>query len=119
LKVTKRVVTCIVCPKGCRIDVEINNGEITSIKNYDCKRGIDYAKSEVLDPRRILTTTVKLSTGRVLPIRTIEPIPKHLLKKAMVELKDKIVVPPVKVGDVIAKNIVGTGVEVIATANAK
>lgn len=113
---TKRI-TCIVCPKGCQIDVKVDNGKIISIENYGCKRGIDYAKNEVLDPRRVLTTTLKLSTGRVLPVRTKEPIPKKFLKKAMVELKDIVVKPPVKVGDIVAKNVAGTGVEVIATGN--
>lgn len=112
-------VTCIVCPKGCRIDAKVKNGEIVSIENYDCKRGLEYAKNEVLDPRRILTTTLKLYGGRVLPVRTKEPIPKKLLKKAMHELKDVIIPPPVKVGDTVAKNVVGTGIDLIATGNSK
>ena len=95
------------------------NGEIVSIENYDCKRGLEYAKNEVLDPRRILTTTLKLSGGRVLPVRTKEPIPKKLLKKAMHELRDVIITPPVKVGETVAKNVVGTGIDLIATGNAK
>ena len=114
-----KTVTCIVCPKGCLIDVKVKDGEIVSIKNYDCKRGLDYAKNEVLDPRRILTTTLKLSDGRVLPVRTVDPIPKKLLRKAMFELKDVIITPPVKVGDVVAKNVVGTKVDLIATGNTK
>lgn len=112
-------VTCIVCPKGCQIDVKIENGEIVSIENYDCKRGLEYAKNEVLDPRRILTTTLKLSNDRVLPVRTREPIPKKYLKKAMVELKDVIIKPPVKVGDTVAENVAGTGIDLIATGNVK
>lgn len=113
---TKKI-TCIVCPKGCQIQVRLNNGEIVSIEGYECKRGIDYAKNEVLDPRRTLTTTLKLSTGGVLPVRTKEPIPKKLLKKAMLETKDIIVEPPVKVGDVVVENIAGTGIDLIATGN--
>jgi CxxC motif-containing protein len=116
---SNKKVTCIVCPKGCRINVKVKNGEIVSIENYDCKRGLEYAKNEVLDPRRILTTTLKLSGGRVLPVRTKDPIPKKLLKKAMHELKDVIITPPVKVGDIVAKNVAGTGIDLIATGNAK
>jgi len=112
-----RKLTCIVCPKGCQILVKLNNGEIVSIENYQCKRGINYAKNEVLDPRRTLTTTVKLSNGRVLPVRTKEPIPKKLLKKVMLETKDIIVDPPVKIGDVVVKNIAGTGIDLIATGS--
>ncbi|MCG1012458.1 DUF1667 domain-containing protein [Tepidanaerobacter sp. GT38] len=112
-------ITCIVCPKGCQIDVKLENGQIISIENYGCKRGIDYARNEVLDPRRVLTTTLKLSTGRVIPVRTKEPIPKKCLKKAMLETKNIVVEPPVKVGDVLVKNIAGTGIDLIATGNAK
>ncbi|MDD4569529.1 MAG: DUF1667 domain-containing protein [Tepidanaerobacteraceae bacterium] len=112
-------VTCIICPKGCQINVKMNGNEIVSIENYDCKRGLEYAKNEVLDPRRILTTTLKLSSGRVLPVRTKDPIPKKYLKKAMFELKDVVITPPIKVGDVVAKDVVGTGIDVIATGNAK
>ncbi|HHY41766.1 MAG TPA: DUF1667 domain-containing protein [Thermoanaerobacterales bacterium] len=112
-------VTCIVCPKGCLIDVKLEDGKIISIENYQCKRGIDYAQNEVLDPRRILTTTVKLSTGGVLPVRTREAIPKKYLKKAMLESKDIVVKPPIKVGDVVVKDIAGTGIDLIATGNAK
>jgi len=114
---TKRL-TCIVCPKGCQILVKLENGEIVSIENNQCKRGIDYAKNEVLDPRRTLTTTVKLSNGKVLPVRTKEPIPKKLMKEAMLETKDIVVEPPIKIGDVVIKNIAGTGVDLVATGNA-
>jgi len=114
---TKRL-TCIVCPKGCQILVKLENGEIVSIENNQCKRGIDYAKNEVLDPRRTLTTTVKLSNGKVLPVRTKEPIPKKLMKEAMLETKDIVVEPPIKIGDVVIKNIAGTGIDLVATGNA-
>ena len=114
---TKRL-TCIVCPKGCQILVKLENGEIVSIENNQCKRGIDYTKNEVLDHRRTLTTTVKLSNGKVLPVRTKEPIPKKLMKEAMLETKDIVVEPPIKIGDVVIKNIAGTGVDLVATGNA-
>lgn len=113
-----KTVTCIICPKGCQIDVKLVDGNIESIKNYGCKRGIEYAKNEVLDPRRTLTTTLKLTDGRMLPVKTKQPIPKKLLKRAMVELKDAIVSPPVKIGDVVVSNVVGTGIDIVATGNA-
>jgi len=115
---TKKI-TCIVCPKGCQILVKLDGEKIISIENYECKRGIEYAKNEVLDPRRTLTTTLKLSTGGVLPVKTKEPIPKKLLRKAMLETKDIVVEPPVKIGDVIIENIAGTGIALVATGNAE
>lgn len=115
---THKTVTCIICPKGCQIDVKLVDGNIVSIKNYGCKRGIEYAKNEVLDPRRTLTTTLKLTDGRMLPVKTKEPIPKKLLKRAMIDLKDIKVSPPVKIGDVVVSDVAGTGIYIIATGNA-
>lgn len=112
-----KIVTCTVCPKGCQIDVEIKENEISSIRNYGCKRGIEYAQNEITDPRRVLTTTVKLSNGWVLPVKTKAPIPKDLLMKAMLELKEVIVIPPVGIGYVVKENIAGTGIDVVSTAN--
>jgi len=116
---TNRTITCIVCPKGCRIDVKLNDKEIIDVKNYQCKRGLNYAKNEVTDPRRILTTIVKIADGktRVLPVRTRDPIPKNLIKKAMVELKDIVLTPPVDVGDIVCSNVVETGIDVIASGS--
>jgi CxxC motif-containing protein len=117
----EKTITCTVCPKGCRIHAKIVDGEILEIKNYDCKRGLEYAKTELIDPKRVLTTIVKLSgaEGKVISVRTQAPISKDLLHKAMWELKDTVAKHPVKVGDVIARNIVGTGVDVIATGNSR
>lgn len=117
----EKTVTCIVCPKSCRIHAKIQDGQILEIKGYECKRGLEYAKTELIDPKRILTTMVKLDgcNGRVLSVRTRSPISKELLHKAMVELKDVVAQHPVKVGDIIAGNILGTGVDVIATSNSR
>ena len=111
-------VTCTICPKGCRINVKVKDSEILRIDNYGCKRGLEYAKNEVTNPRRILTTIVKLSGGNVLPVRTKAPIPRKLLRRAMLELKDIIVTPPIKVGYVVRRNVAETGIDVISTGNA-
>jgi CxxC motif-containing protein len=114
-----KTITCISCPKGCRIEVQIVDGILKEIKNYQCKRGFSYAQTEVMDPKRVLTTTVKVEGGgmRVLPVRTKGPIPKKMLRKAMWQLKDVIIKPPVKTGDVVLKNVADSGVDVIATGN--
>lgn len=113
----KKNVTCIICPVGCRIEVEIENGNILNLSCYRCRRGLQYAKDEVTSPKRILTTTVRLKAkgAHVLPVRTRAPIPKSLLQEAMKELKSVSVSAPVKMGDVVLKDVAGTGVDVIAS----
>lgn len=115
----KKEVTCIICPVGCRIQAELEEGAPPKLSGYRCKRGLQYAKDEVTAPRRILTTTVRLKAkgNHVLPVRTRIPIPKLLLKEAMAELKSVSVAAPVKMGEVILKDVAGTGVDVIAARN--
>lgn len=113
----KRELTCIVCPNGCHIVVEVEGKKILNISGNECKRGLKYAEDEVIMPKRTLTTMVKAEGGHlpVVSVRTKEAIPKELLGKAVLELSKITVKPPIKVGDVIVKDILGTGVDVIAT----
>ncbi|MGQ9779624.1 MAG: DUF1667 domain-containing protein [Bacillota bacterium] len=114
---TNKVITCISCPRGCRIEVRMIDGAPAEIKGYQCKRGLLYAEAEARNPVRILTTTVRVEGGErpVLPVRTKAPIPKESLRKAMLELKGVVVRPPVEIGATVYPNIAGTGVDVIAT----
>lgn len=104
---------CICCPMGCHLEVDIDR---SSVKGNSCKRGEDYGIMEVTDPKRIVTTTVKLSdsSGKLLPVKTKESIPKDLIFKCIEELKKVKVKAPVEVGDVILKNILGTGVDIVS-----
>ncbi|TYP58847.1 DUF1667 domain-containing protein [Thermosediminibacter litoriperuensis] len=111
----ERTVTCIVCPSGCRIKVGIEGSEIVRISGNQCKRGADYARAEVTQPMRVLTTTVRLEDGRLLPVKTASPIPKVLLFDAVKELSGVRVKAPVKIGQVIYSNVAGTGVDVVTT----
>lgn len=106
---------CITCPRGCPLEVEYGDS-IISVKNNACKRGVQYAQDEIYDPRRIVTTTVK-TTLKIdfLPVKTSAPIPKHLVRNVIMELKEITVSAPVQVGSVIRKNVCGTGADIIAT----
>lgn len=116
-----KTVTCVICPQGCNIDVKLEDGEIVDISGNTCKRGLSYAKSEVTCPTRILTTTVSIKNDKMhrLPVRTAEAIPKELIKKAVYELKDLVVKPPIKMGEVLKENIAGSGVNLIASRSWK
>ena len=112
-----RNLTCIICPKGCNIKEEIENGEIKNIEGNTCKRGYDYAFSEITNPVRTVTSTIKLENGKMVPVKTNKPIPKELIFKCMEEINKAIVKTPVRIGDVLIKNILDTGSDIVATNN--
>ena len=112
-----REVTCILCPVGCKIIVEIKDGEIISFRNAGCKRGRNYAEQEVKSPVRDFFTTVRVKGGKipVLSVRSTGPVPKDMLMVCASELAKKVVPAPIKIGDVIMKNILNLGVDIVAT----
>lgn len=115
----ERELTCIGCPMGCPVKVKIEKGEILSVTGNTCKRGEDYARKEVTNPTRIVTTTVPVKGGSIpsVSVKTQTDIPKEKVMTCMKTLKDTVVNAPVKIGDVISTNVAGTGVSVIATKN--
>jgi len=105
---------CIGCPRGCHLTVDPDNGY--SVTGNHCDVGANYGKNELLNPTRVLTTTVQI-TGAIhnsLPVKSDGAIPKNLLIDAARSLKDVKVQSPVKTGDVIVKNILNTGIDIVA-----
>ncbi|MGI6484806.1 MAG: DUF1667 domain-containing protein [Tepidanaerobacteraceae bacterium] len=119
MNIDKRKVICLQCPLACCIVVSIYGDEIMDIENYKCKRGIDFAKEEITNPTRILTTTVRIDSEDkdhpLLPVKTDKPIRKELLFKCMEYLAKVKIRPPVKFGEVIVKDILGTQVNIVST----
>jgi len=116
----KKEITCIVCPVGCKVEAELGAGaEGTEIKisGNKCKRGYEYAYKECTMPMRILTTTVAISNGElpVLPVKTDAEIPKDKIIECMKAIRNIKVNAPVYIGDIICKNILETGANIIAT----
>jgi CxxC motif-containing protein len=111
-----RQIICITCPKGCRAKVWREEGSIR-IKGKICRKGRAYVEQEFIEPKRVLTSTVVVqnSHAKRLPVRTVSAIPKADLFRAMAKLSEVEVTPPIRVGSVIVPNIVGTGVDVIAS----
>jgi CxxC motif-containing protein len=110
-------ITCIMCPLGCFMTVTIDDtGEVSGVVNNLCKEGEKYAISECKFPGRTLTTTVLTegSQQKLLPAKSNRPIPKERLMEAMSSLSGIKVKPPIKMGQVIVPNIIGTGVDLIA-----
>lgn len=110
-----RHITCIRCPMGCPLTVELTDGVVTKVEGNQCKRGVEYAKTECVNPVRTLTTTVKVAYGGPLPVRSKDPIPKDSVLDAMAVLRGIMIVAPVQAGDVIVPNICNTGVDIVAS----
>lgn len=118
----KRELVCVACPLGCGITVTIDdNGEISEVTGNTCKRGDTYARNEVTAPARSLTTTVRVDGGKayVVPVKSAGPVPKGMMLQCMEVINKASIKAPVKIGDVVIKDILGTGVDIVATNNAE
>ena len=115
---TIKKMTCIVCPMGCQLEAELDEeGKVLSVTGNTCPRGANYAKTELTDPRRTLTSTVKLTgskTEKFLPVKTDGGIPKGKLFEAMDVLRSVTASVPVKRGDVLCENFLSEGVALVA-----
>ena len=111
--------TCINCPMGCALTVEMNGDEVINVSGNTCIRGDAYARKEVTDPTRIVTSTVKVTGGKsdMVSVKTEEDIPKGKIFECIKELQGVQAQAPIHIGDVIAANIADTGVDVVATKN--
>lgn len=143
---TKRELTCINCPLGCQVTVTLDGDHIISVTGNTCPRGERYARNEVIDPRRTVTTTVPVVWGmrdepnesagdcgskrassdaglppydgpRVVSVKTASDIPKDKIFDCIKALSSVVAHAPVHIGDVVLPNVCDTGVDVVATKN--
>jgi CxxC motif-containing protein len=115
-----RDLTCIVCPKGCQITVELDEGKrVISVSGHTCKRGEEYANTECTAPRRTITTTVAVAGGGVVPVKTDETVPKELMLDCMTVINRARVERGTPLGAVVIENILDTGANVITTKSVK
>jgi CxxC motif-containing protein len=110
-------IVCILCPVGCRIIVEIEDGEVVRIDDAGCERGKDYSLQEIRSPIRDFFTTIRVADGKMplVSVRSTEPIPKNMLMPCAAELAKRVIPAPVRIGDIIIKNIMKLGADIIAT----
>ena len=115
----KRELTCIGCPLGCGITVTLDGGKIVDVTGNTCEKGDIYARKEVTNPTRIVTTTVRVSGGQapMINVKTKSDIPKSKIFECVAALKGVTVPAPVKIGEVILKDAAGTGVDIVAAGN--
>jgi len=115
----KKDLICITCPLGCQLEVDYDKSKIIGVTGNTCPRGGAYAEKEIFHPERVVTTTVKISGAdpSLLPVKTSGSVPKGLTSKIIEEAFKLEVKAPVRVGDVIIKNVLSTGVDLVATRN--
>lgn len=108
---------CIGCPLGCRLEVDEAGGDIVEVRGFSCRLGKEFATQEHTDPRRLVTTTVAVDGARWprLPVKTTGTVPKGLVRDVCRTLSLVRVSAPVRLGDVVAADVLGTGVDVVAT----
>ena len=112
-------ITCILCPIGCEITIKKKN--LSIIKGAKCNKGIKYSKNEITNPTRIITTSILVKNGNLplVSVKTSKPIPKNKINNVLELIKAKSIEAPVKIGDIIIKNILETGSDIIATRSIK
>jgi len=113
---------CIICPVGCAVTVKSDSsGNITEILGNKCKKGDKYVRDEFTAPMRVFTSTVGIEGALFprLPVRTSGLVPKNRIFDCMKEIEKVQVKAPVLVGDKIIADILGLGVDLIATRDLK
>jgi CxxC motif-containing protein len=109
-------IICVACPKGCLLRIN-REGETIVVSEQGCKRGEQYAVQEITDPRRMVATTVRIQSNlhSLLPVYTSAPIPKGKIRSLLKELRKINLSAPVKMGQVVLKDALGTGIDVCAS----
>jgi CxxC motif-containing protein len=113
----KRELTCIVCPRGCGLTVELSDeGKVLSVSGNICKRGVTYAENECTNPMRTVTSTVRCKGGAMVAVKTGTAVPKGQMSEVMAAINKAVADDNVQIGDVIIENVCGiVGVDVVAT----
>jgi len=113
----KKHFVCVVCPIGCEIDVVHDGSKIISMEGNKCEKSEEFVSQELIEPMRILTTTVRIQGSRwpVIPVRTDKSVPKRLFPRLMRQLRHIKLQAPVNMLDVVVSDVLHTGASIIAT----
>jgi CxxC motif-containing protein len=113
----EKEITCIICPLGCKILVKQDGTLCEIVGGNKCKRGVEYARSEALDQRRMLTSSISVIGGTwpLVSVKTTKPVPKKDIFTVLKVIQKTIVKAPVERGQILLKNVADTQIDVIAT----
>lgn len=113
----EKEIICTACPMGCRLLVKMEDGQVLQIVANRCKRGETYGRQEAVDPQRMVASTVRVINGfhPLLPVYTKGTVPKRQIPEVLAEIRKVELTAPVAKKTVIIKDILGTGVDVVAS----
>ena len=112
-----KTLTCVICPNGCQLIVDYEGVTIQSVEGALCSKGNQYAEQEILDPKRNIASSVRVTGGKapLVSVRLTGPIPKKKIFDVMAEIRALSVDAPVVIGQVLITDVSGLGQDVIAT----
>ncbi len=116
---------CVLCPSGCELEVrpkgDISPGDAESegllVRGHRCDKGVAFAVEEVLRPTRNLSTSVPVAgtADRMISVRLSGRVPRAMIFPILAEIARLRPAAPVRRGDVLIADVLGSGVDVIAT----
>lgn len=107
---------CIVCPIGCSLEAERRGADII-VSGNQCRRGETYARTELISPKRVVTSLMPVKGGGVVSCKTNGTIDKQLIFPLLKLIKSKCAALPIKIGDVLIENALGSGTDIVATSD--
>ena len=117
MSIEKRLLTCIVCPRGCEMTATITDGVVSEVLGNSCPRGKKYAEEEIAAPKRMLTSSIRVVNGTLplLPVVSKTNLPKERILDCAKALRKVKVQAPIKEGQVVCTDILGLGVDIVAS----
>jgi CxxC motif-containing protein len=114
-----KTMICITCPKGCTLEVTKDGETVTKVV-AGCKRGNEYVEREMRDPRRMVASTIKIQNALhpLMPVYTSAPFPKPRIPELLLELRQMELKAPIRVGQVVVRNVLGSGIDILASRTA-
>ena len=115
----EKMITCINCPVGCRMTVRLSDdGSFLSADGNTCPRGATYARQECTLPERMITAVIPVQSSVIpLSVKTSRPVPKDMIFAVMDVLSHLHLEKPIRSGQVIISDVLGTGADILATRN--
>ncbi len=113
----QREFICVTCPVGCSIQATVEGDTLLEIHGQACQRGEAFVREELTAPRRMLTTTVRVTGGRLplVPVRSSVPVPKGLMFDIARALRKVELLAPVADHQMVLENALGSGVDVVTS----
>ena len=109
--------TCVLCPVGCELEVRRDEAGELDVRGNQCDKGVPFAVEEVLRPRRNLATSIPVrgTASKMVSVRLSGPVPREMIFPILAEIARLRPEAPVRRGQVLIADVLGTGVDVIAT----